>query len=98
MNSNDRLVGGATLALLLAGTTILTRKGVSKTWARVAHKPPPPEESNDEVDMKEAILWAVISGTAVGIARLFVRRYIGYRGSPFEGRSRWPRDMDSMRH
>ena len=98
MNRNDRLVSGATLALLLAGTTILARKGAAKTWTRVAHKPPPPEESNHDVDMREALLWAVASGAAVGVARLLVRRFVAYRGSPLDENSRLrPRNLNLMR-
>lgn len=98
MNRKDTLFSGATLALLLGGTAILARRGAARTWRRVAHKPPPPEESNDDVDMREALLWAVASGAAVGVARLLVRRFIAYRGSPLDENSRLrPHNVDLIR-
>lgn len=82
MKKNNMNVSRATLALLLLGTTLLTRKGVAHGWVATTGEEPPNEEDNSEVRLKDAALWALASGAAVGLARMAVRRTIGYRGVP----------------
>jgi hypothetical protein len=84
LRRKDRRVEGLTLTLLLSGTGLLARKATAKAWTAAARKPPPYDESNFEVDIKEAIAWAVLSGAVVGVARLVARRVIAYRGSPLD--------------
>lgn len=82
MKGNDRALGRVTLALLLIGASVLARKGTEQTWTLVTDKPAPRDQSNLDVDMGEAVAWAVVSGAIVGLARLLVRRKLAYRGSP----------------
>jgi hypothetical protein len=82
MDKTQQVVGGVTMTLLLVGASLFARESVAKGWAKVAGGKPPPEKSNDRVELKEAAAWALVSGSAVGLARLFVRRAIGYRGLP----------------
>lgn len=86
MARKDKLIDGLALSLLLYGTAHLARKGTAGTWSLVTGKKPPAEKTNREVDMKEAASWALISGATVGLARLFVRRFVARRGTPFDGR------------
>ena len=79
------LLGKPGTAALLVATAMLTRKSLAKTWEAVGDKPAPPDEDNAEVDLREAVAWALLSGAAVGLARLFARRYIAYRGSSPRG-------------
>lgn len=83
MKGNDRVLGRVTLALLLIGASILARKGTEQTWRLVTDKPAPRDEANRDVDMSEAVAWAVVSGAVVGLARLLVRRKLACRDSPF---------------
>ncbi len=80
MRNNDKLVDSVALAVVLIGATLLTRKSVAETWSKVAHKPAPPERSNQDVDLSEAVTWAVASGIAVGLVRFAIRRF-AYPGS-----------------
>lgn len=82
MKKHNMHVGRVTLALLLLGTTLLTRKGLAHGWVATTGEEPPDEEDNSEVRLQDAALWALASGAAVGLARMAVRRTIGYRGIP----------------
>lgn len=86
MARKDKLVDGLALTLLLYGTAHLARKGTAGTWSLVTGRKPPVEKSNVEVDVKEAATWALVSGAVVGVARLFVRRWIARPGTPLDGR------------
>ena len=80
-----RALGKPATTALLVAVAMLTRKSLAKTWQMVGDKPAPPDEDNAEVDLREAVAWTLISGAAVGLARLFARRYIAYRGTPTSG-------------
>ncbi|HEX5533970.1 MAG TPA: DUF4235 domain-containing protein [Actinomycetales bacterium] len=61
-------VGSAVLAGIAA------RKVLTSAWkAGTGHSPPSNPESPD-TSWKEAVAWAVVSGAAVGIARLMATR------------------------
>lgn len=82
--NQSKTVGRVTLSLLLIGATLLTRKTTASAWSAVTKEPAPRDQSNRAVDMEDAIAWALVSGAAVGFARLLVRRGIGYEGSPLD--------------
>ena len=88
-DNRGRVLGKPATTVLLVGAAMLTRKSLAKTWQVVGDKPAPPDEDNAEVDLREAVAWALVSGAAVGLARLFARRYIAYRGTPTSGRGSW---------
>lgn len=82
----EKLIDGLALSLLLYGTAALARKGTAGTWSLVTGKKPPAEKSNVEVELKEAATWALVSGAVVGVARVFVRRFVARRNTPLDGR------------
>jgi hypothetical protein len=60
---------GATL-----GATMAARKAITATWKLSTGKPPPSNPESPDVSLGEAVAWAVASGVAVGLARMFATR------------------------
>ncbi len=56
------------------GATMAARKALSATWKLSTGKQPPSNPEHPDVTMGEAVAWAVASGVAVGLARLFATR------------------------
>lgn len=59
-------------AAVVAG--IATRKGLTTSWVAATGKEPPVNPEDPEVQWREAVAWAVLSGAAIGVARLLVAR------------------------
>lgn len=79
MTKDKRRLGGLAAAGLLTIAAMLARKGTEKTWTWVTDEPPPREEPNSDVDLKDAVLWATVSGVVAGLTRLAVRRGLIFR-------------------
>jgi len=47
---------------------------VTRVWAKTTGKPPPTQPNSPDVHWAEALSWAVVSGTSVGVARLLASR------------------------
>ena len=60
---------GATL-----GATMAARKAMTATWKLSTGKKPPSNPEHPDVSLAEAVTWAVVSGVAVGLARMFATR------------------------
>ena len=60
---------GATL-----GATMAARKALTATWKLSTGKKPPSNPEHPDVSLAEAVTWAVASGVAVGLARMFATR------------------------
>jgi len=60
---------GATL-----GATMAARKAMTATWKLSTGKKPPSNPEHPDVSLGEAVTWAVASGVAVGLARMFATR------------------------
>lgn len=80
MMNNDKYIDRIALAAMIIAATLLTRKSVAKSWSKLTHNEPPPEQSNQDVDISEAVTWAIVSGITVGLVRLAVRR-MAYRAN-----------------
>lgn len=63
------IVGG-----LVAAATVATRAGAERSWSAIYKRPPPNKRAEDDADLKDAILWAVLIGATTGLVRLGVRR------------------------
>ncbi len=61
------------LAAALLGATI-ARKTLTKSWQAATGKNPPANPADPDVDLWEAVLWAVASGTVVQLARMLMTR------------------------
>lgn len=60
------------LSALLAAAA--ARKALNTSWKAATGKPPPANPASPDVDMREAIAWAAVSGTIIAIARMLATR------------------------
>lgn len=61
------------------GAATLARKGLDQGWRLATGKKPPENPADPDVDIWEAVAWAITSGVAVGVARMIAqRRAAGY--------------------
>ncbi|MCW8193384.1 DUF4235 domain-containing protein [Proteobacteria bacterium 005FR1] len=67
--SRSLIVGG-----LVAAATVATRTAAERSWSAVYKRPPPNKRAEDDADLKDAVLWAVLIGATTGLVRLGVRR------------------------
>lgn len=66
------------LGAALGGATI-AKKGLNSGWRAATGKNPPANPADPDVDMREAIAFAVLSGALIGVARMVAaRRAAGY--------------------
>jgi hypothetical protein len=56
------------------GATMVARKAMTAGWKLSTGKPPPSNPEHPDVSMAEATTWAVVSGVAVGVARMLATR------------------------
>ena len=56
------------------GAAAIAKKGLNKSWRAATGKNPPANPADPDVDVWEAVLWAVVSGTLVALARMFAQR------------------------
>lgn len=61
------------LAAGLVGATV-ARKTLTSTWRAATGKNPPANPADPDVDLWEAVLWAVASGTVVQVVRMLLSR------------------------
>ena len=50
------------------------RKALNASWKAATGKPPPANPASPDVDMREALVWAAVSGTIVAVARMLATR------------------------
>jgi hypothetical protein len=65
-----KLMGGASAAAAASAT----RKAAERVYQSGIGEAPPENPSSPEVPLRQAILWAVLSGVVVGVVRLLVER------------------------
>ncbi len=56
------------------GAAALARKALNTSWRMATGKNPPANPADPDVDLKEAVVWAIASGTIVGLARMLATR------------------------
>lgn len=56
------------------GATIAARKAMTTSWKVATGKQPPQNPADPDVSIGEAVAWAVMSGVAVGVARMLASR------------------------
>lgn len=56
------------------GATAVAKKIAEKTWKASAGKEPPADPTDPEVELREALVWAVVSGLLMAVMRTLVAR------------------------
>jgi Protein of unknown function (DUF4235) len=73
MAQSSKVWSVMSLAAALAAAAI-AKKGLNTSWRAATGKNPPANPADPDVDLWEAITWAAVSGTFVGIARMLASR------------------------
>ena len=73
MASSSKVWSIFSLAAAL-GAAAIAKKGLNTSWKAATGKNPPANPADPDVDVWEAVLWAAVSGTFVGIARMLASR------------------------
>lgn len=73
--SNGLLVSGVSTLGAMAAATV-ARKTLRVTWRTVTGEPPPDHPHSRDTDWVVALMWAVASGAAIGVARMLVERQV----------------------
>jgi hypothetical protein len=60
------------LAALVAAAT--ARKALHATWRATTGKEPPSNPADPDLNLREAITWAAVSGTLIAVARMLATR------------------------
>jgi hypothetical protein len=71
--------GGSKLWTVLSlvsalGAATLAKKALDTGWKAATGKHPPENPADPDVQMAEAVAWAVVSGTFVALARMLAQR------------------------
>jgi hypothetical protein len=74
----------ATIAAVIAAA--FAKKGLSASWRLATGKKPPTNPANPDTDIKEAVLWAAVSGMIFAITRMLATR----RAASYMRRSKAP--------
>ena len=56
------------------GAAIVARKALSTGWAKAARRKPPENPADPDVQLGEALAWAIATGAAVSVARMLAMR------------------------
>ncbi len=56
------------------GAAALAKKGLDRAWRVATGKKPPENPADPDIEIWEAVSWAVASGIAVGLARMLAQR------------------------
>jgi hypothetical protein len=56
------------------GAAALAKKALDTGWRAATGKHPPENPADPDVQMREAVMWAVVSGTFVALARMLAQR------------------------
>jgi hypothetical protein len=70
---SSKIWGIFSLVAALAAATA-ARKALNTSWRAATGKPPPANPASPDVDMREALAWAAVSGTIVAVARMLATR------------------------
>ncbi|WP_432478603.1 DUF4235 domain-containing protein [Nocardioides sp. GXQ0305] len=76
--SSSKVWSVMSLVAVLGAATI-AKKGLNTGWKAATGKTPPANPADPDVDLKEAVAWAAVSGALIGLARMYAaRRAAGY--------------------
>ena len=73
MAQSSKVWSVMSLVAALAAAAI-AKKGLNTSWRAATGKNPPANPADPDVDIWEAVVWATVSGTAIGVARMLAGR------------------------
>ncbi len=73
MASGSKVWTAFSLAAAL-GAAAVTRKALDKSWKAATGKKPPENPADPDVDVWEAVTWAVVTGAFIAVARMLAQR------------------------
>lgn len=73
MVSESRVGRAVSLGTAL-GAAALARRAAGSTWHLLTGKRPPEDPADPEVDVREALAWAVVTGVVVSVVRVYALR------------------------
>lgn len=65
---------GVVGVIAAVAATAVAKKAVDATWRMGAKKSPPTDPTDPDVSAREAVLFAVLSGAVVAVAKMIVSR------------------------
>ena len=72
-DSSSKLYSAFSLVAAL-GAAALAKKGLNTSWRAASGKNPPENPADPDVSIGEAVMWAAVSGTLIGEARMLASR------------------------
>ena len=73
MASGSKVWSVFSLASALTGAAV-AKKVLNTSWRAATGKNPPANPADPDVSIGEAVLWAAVSGTLIGVARMLATR------------------------
>ncbi|WP_246003996.1 DUF4235 domain-containing protein [Nocardioides marmoriginsengisoli] len=70
---SSKIWGAFSLVSALLAATV-ARKGLNASWKAATGKEPPANPADPDVAMREALLWAAVSGTLIAVVRMLATR------------------------
>ena len=70
---NSKLYSAFSLVAAVAAAAV-AKKALNTSWRAATGKNPPANPADPDVSVAEAVMWAAVSGTLIGVARMFAAR------------------------
>src|SRR5512139_1382654 len=67
-------IGGRFSLVAAFAAAAAARKALNLSWQAATGKPPPANPASPDVEMREALAWAAVSGTIIAVARMLATR------------------------
>ncbi len=72
-SSSSKMYSAFSLAAAI-GAAAIAKKGLNTSWRAATGKNPPANPADPDVGLPEALMWAALSGTLIGVARMLAAR------------------------
>ncbi len=71
--SSSKTYSAFSLIAAIAAASV-AKKGLNSSWRAATGKNPPANPADPDVGLAEAVMWAAVSGTLIGVARMLATR------------------------
>jgi len=71
--SSSKTYSAFSLIAAIAAAAV-AKKGLNTSWRAATGKNPPANPADPDVGLGEAVVWAAVSGTLIGVARMLATR------------------------